>query len=184
MCLTISFGTFVMGTWMPNPINASTFLDILNKEYNSEEDAINENMEDILNKFNIHNTIRKYGGQLNSFSDIKYANEHLFFYPKKQTNFGYKYFGDITKNSVVCNTYYSKLYFNKWHMAENSEVEAYDTTYISGFHIFSRLLDLKKYSPYIVKSRIRRVEYKDVMHYGLDSNCSVVVIANKIKVLK
>lgn len=183
MCLTISFGTFVMGNWMPNPVKASTFLDIL-REFNPKEDGANKDMKDILNKFNVYYTARRYGGQINSFSGIVHANNNLFFYPKKQTNFGYKYFGDITKNSVVCNTYYSELYFNKWHTAENDEVEIGDATYMSGFHIFSRLLDLNKYFPYAVKSRIRRVEYKDVMHYGLDSNCTVVVIANKIKVLK
>ena len=182
MCMSVSFGTYVDGVWVPNGILSEEFIQSVTCSF--DENHFN----DILNKFNIYISTSYKGvtTKIDSFERFKQCEHHVYFYPKKENRIGYKLFKYNYSKTLVKSLYTNEEYkFNKEHTATKKKVLSSRWPYLSGFHIFPRKLDLIKYGGEFAERyfRIHKVEYNDIIHYGLESNGSVVVVAKKMKIL-
>lgn len=176
MCMQICFGQYVNNVWIPNRLRLD---DII---------LFKDSFKDIASMFNVCRiTINGKIGRFNFLEERN--NEYHFFYPKRKTNIGYKIFEKTNKKSAVRGLVSNNNYItNKWYEATNESISS-TRPYVSGFHIFPRILDAKGYMMINVYNKdnlfeIRKVEYDDVLHYGLETPGCVTVIANRMRILK
>lgn len=96
---------------------------------------------------------------------------------------GYKIFGHRIASLFQSGSYKR----NKWYESNISLIQADDLNqYISGFHVFNRLDDARKYYGKQILSeqfKIYKVAYKDVTTLGFDAYDTEVIIARKMKIL-